>query len=188
MAWAVANSRACGHATGAHRERVQDAPLNASQRVAFGRMRDRELTRRWYSRASAWRGVRRHRLEFVVPVTEPMVLVSQVQRSGGTLMSQLFDGHPELHAHPDELYIGFPDKRYWPELDLSAKPSVWFEQLRERPADVAFRRGYRKYGRGSEADAPSHPFILPLGLQRNVFAAVCPHRPRSDRAVLNAYF
>ena len=46
------------------------------------------------------------RLEHLVPVTDPLVLVSQIQRSGGTLLSQLFDGHPECHAHPHELKIG----------------------------------------------------------------------------------
>ena len=37
----------------------------------------------------------RARLDHVVPVREPLVLISQIQRSGGTLLSQLFDGHPE---------------------------------------------------------------------------------------------
>ena len=31
-----------------------------------------------------------------VDVNVPLVLISQVQRSGGTLLSQLFDGHPEV--------------------------------------------------------------------------------------------
>ena len=30
-----------------------------------------------------------------MPVHEPLVLISQIQRSGGTLLSQLFDGDPE---------------------------------------------------------------------------------------------
>ena len=49
-------------------------------------------------------------VEHTRPVTSPLVLISQVQRSGGTLLSQLFDGHPELHAHPHELKIGYPTK------------------------------------------------------------------------------
>ena len=32
----------------------------------------------------------------------------------GTLLSQLFDGHPECHAHPHELRIGSPTSRHWP--------------------------------------------------------------------------
>ena len=45
-----------------------------------------------------------------MPVNQPLLLISQVQRSGGTLLSQLFDGHPQVHAHPHELKIGYPEK------------------------------------------------------------------------------
>jgi len=74
------------------------------------------------------------RLEHVVPVTEPLVLCSQVQRSGGTLLSQLFDGHPECHAHPHEIKIGWPREANWPPLDLD-RPEEWFERLFEKKAD-----------------------------------------------------
>ena len=43
------------------------------------------------------------RLDHLVEVREPLVLVSQVQRSGSTLLGQLFDAHPECHAHPYEI-------------------------------------------------------------------------------------
>ena len=59
-------------------------------------------------------------VEHIRPVTCPLVLISQVQRSGGTLLSQLLDGHPELHAHPHELKIGYPTKYTWPRIDLGA--------------------------------------------------------------------
>jgi hypothetical protein len=48
----------------------------------------------------------RHR--FLVPVREPLVLITQIQRSGGTLFAQLLDGHSKLHVHPSELHIGKP--------------------------------------------------------------------------------
>ena len=67
----------------------------------------------------------------LVPVREPLVLISQVQRSGGTLLSQLFDGHPEVHAHPGELHIG-PGKSHWPALDPDETPEAWFDALFER--------------------------------------------------------
>ena len=69
------------------------------------------------------------------------MLISQVQRSGGTLLSQLFDGHPEVHAHPHELYIGKPKKWDWPPLDLA------------RARDAGSRRCYEPLARrvGREA-------------------------------------
>ena len=48
---------------------------------------------------------------------QPIVLISQVQRSGGTLLSQMFDGHPNVFAHPHELQWGWPEKWDWPNFD-----------------------------------------------------------------------
>src|SRR5215212_2021070 len=88
------------------------------------------------------------RLERPVAVREPLVLISQIQRSGGTLLSQLLDAHPQLHAHPHELHIGYPrDKRDWPRLDLTRGPEEWFRALREAHVDRMLVGGYRKYAR-----------------------------------------
>ena len=43
----------------------------------------------------------------------PLVLIAQVKRSGGTLLSWLFDGHPEVFAFPHELKW----KDRWPQVD-----------------------------------------------------------------------
>jgi len=43
----------------------------------------------------------------------PLVLIAQIKRSGGTLLSRLFDGHPEVLAFPHELKW----KGQWPEVD-----------------------------------------------------------------------
>ena len=79
-----------------------------------------------------YRQLGRLRTDHVVPVREPMVLVSQIQRSGGTLLSRLFDGHPACHAHPYELKIGH--KARWPKLELDA-PESWFAALYEHMDD-----------------------------------------------------
>lgn len=68
----------------------------------------------------------RVRLEHLVEVTEPLVIISQIQRSGGTLLSQLFDGHPDCHAHPWELEIGYPHSRRWLPIELGS-PERWFD-------------------------------------------------------------
>ena len=59
-----------------------------------------------------YRALCRARLEHVVDVREPLVLISQAKRSGGTLLRQLFDGHPEFHAHGHELDIGLAGDLY----------------------------------------------------------------------------
>ena len=83
-------------------------------------------------------------LEHIQPVTVPLALISQVQRSGGSMLSQLFDGHPEVHAHPHELKVGYPRKHNWPPIDLNDHPDRWFEILFEDIVVRHFRYGYKK--------------------------------------------
>jgi hypothetical protein len=134
------------------------------------------------------------RLQHVVDVREPLVLVSQIQRSGGTLVSQLFDGHPQCHAHPYELKIGHPRKQDWPPLDLGAKPAIWFGILYEASAKKSFKEGYvkqgqavtRELGRGQVRE--SFPFIVPPALQWKVFEQCVSSWPiERERDVLDAY-
>ena len=105
------------------------------------------------------------RLRNCIEVREPLVLISQIQRSGGTLLSQLLDAHPQLHAHPHELHIGYPsDKRDWPALDLGDEPAEWFRRLREAHVDRWLVEGYRKYARKwvqyDDERLETFPFLL----------------------------
>ena len=116
----------------------------------------------------------RQRLEAPVEVHQPLVLISQIQRSGGTLLSQLLDDHPQLHAHPHELHIGYPsDKRDWPQLDLQAGPEEWFRRLREAHVDRMIVQGYRKYARKwvqyDDERLETFPFLLIPSLQQQLF-------------------
>jgi hypothetical protein len=128
----------------------------------------------------------RARLEHRVEVREPLVLVSQVQRSGGTLLSQLFDGHPECHSHPHELKIGYPRERFWPPIKLD-RPERWFGILFEERSIRNFRRGYRKSLKGRQDEV--FPFLFLPRLQKAIFdSCVEARQPESERAVLDCYF
>jgi hypothetical protein len=104
-------------------------------------------------------------LENLSPVTSPLALISQIQRSGGTLLAQLFDGHPEIHAHPHELKIGKPKKYIWPKIDLSDNFERWFYILFEDDIIEHFRGGYRKERKQDE----TFSFILLPSLQKKIF-------------------
>jgi hypothetical protein len=132
-----------------------------------------------------WRELVRTRLDHAVGVREPLVLVSQVQRSGGTLLSQLFDGHRECHVHPDELKIGSPRKWNWPPIDVS-QPGDWFGLLYEEAAGRHLTDGYRKSPR-PEAEQDLFPFLFLPRLQRALFDRAAEHA-QSERDVLDAYF
>ena len=105
--------------------------------------------------AEEYRALVDQRLAYLVPVREPLVLVSQIQRSGGTLLSQLFDGHPEVHAHPHELKIGYPREANWPSIDV-ADPAGTFERLFEKKALTHFVGGYQKRGAKLEDTITRH--------------------------------
>jgi hypothetical protein len=104
-------------------------------------------------------------LKHVAPVTEPLALISQIQRSGGSLLSQLFDGHPEIHAHPHELMMGDKKKYVWPRIDLNDRPERWFGILFEKMIIEHNIKGYKKGSR----DPQTFPFILVPSLQKALF-------------------
>ena len=141
----------------------------------------------WPSEEEEYRQLCTARLEHVVPVSEPLILVSQIQRSGGTLLSQLFDGHPECHAHPSEVYIGHPRKWDWPQLDLD-RPDSWFDLLYEPPVELHLREGYVKHKESRAFGHEVYPFLFLPGLQRSIFDACAAGPPAGERDVLDWYF
>src|SRR5581483_5653156 len=133
-----------------------------------------------------YRALVRARLAHVVPIAEPLVLISQIQRSGGTLLLQLLDGHPELHVDPYELKIGHPKKHNWPPLDL-AQPDRWFETLYFPGTAERLRRTERTRRPGSGRSV--FPYLFSPRLQKQVFdAAVAARPPATERGILDAFF
>jgi Sulfotransferase family len=124
----------------------------------------------------------RHGASGVLYVDQPLVLISQLPRSGGTYLSQLFDGHPQIWPHPHELKIGFPDKSDWPSFSVSEGARRIFSRLSETAtADYAFNPFYRK---GSER----HPILFAGGLKKIFSALFGAVNPQTSRDVLNIYF
>jgi Sulfotransferase family len=159
-------------------------------RPPFGRLETDRRKRPWerLSELEEYEALAQMRLEHLVPVREPLVLISQIQRSGGTLLSQLFDGHPEVHAHPHEICIGKPDKWDWPPLDLSA-PDTWFSTLHEPLLAEWVESGFVKdmTELRKDRDPDVFPFVFSLKLQREIFER-CAAGATSEREVLDAYF
>jgi hypothetical protein len=122
--------------------------------------------------------------ETVSPVTSPLVLISQIQRSGGSLLSQLFDGHPEVHPHPHELMLGYKKKYVWPRIDLNEHPECWFRILFESMVIKHTKEGYKK---GKE-DKESFPFIFNPYRQHKIFLEYIDSAPSLTlRTVFDAY-
>lgn len=156
------------------------APQSLWKRLAHRRRRHRAF----HGRLANLEDLRRNGVRFARPVDQPLILISQIQRSGGTLLSQLFDGHPACYAHPHELKIGYPDKFTWPALDVRESPDRLFDRLFEDKHIKLMRVGYSK-GRGDSAI----PFCFIPSLQRDIFINVLSHvQAPTERDIFNAYF
>ena len=79
-------------------------------------------------------------------------------------MAQLFDGHPDVLAHPHELKIGYPNKRIWPPTDI-ADLDEQFRVLFELNNIEFFESGYTK---GRHNSYRMNFFLMPQ-LQRELF-------------------
>jgi hypothetical protein len=122
----------------------------------------------------------------LVDVREPFVLISQIQRSGGTLLTQLFDGHPECHVHPGELEIGYPRKSIWPVLPLDDGPDRCFDVLYEEKSHKWLRDMLN--GRGTRIDDDRPRYFLPR-LQKAIYdRCVAAWSADTPRAVFDAFF
>jgi hypothetical protein len=121
------------------------------------------------------------------PVEQPLVLISEVQRSGGSLLCQLFDGHPQVYTHHHELKIGVFSKLIWPEFSPEESPHDLFFKLYEYNIIKHFKYGFAK-GRLNKDNARRHKICLPPRLQYDIFLNYLAQRPhRTRRDVLNAY-
>mgnify|MGYP000740060287 CR=1 FL=1 len=134
------------------------------------------------------------RLKYRQPVRKPLLLISQIQRSGGTLMSQLFDGHSQLHVHPGELNIGRPKKWHYPQVDLSMKPGKIYDLYNEeRQTKEYIDDGYQKPGKSHEKPdtnsvLKSLPFLFSLELQKKLFQQFMEDFKVTDnRGMMDAY-
>jgi len=171
------------------------AALRASRRGYREKLRDAREQLRRLRHLTAVPEYRTSKRKWAVPVDQPMLLISQIQRAGGTLLSRLFDAHPECFAHPMELKWGRPAKWNWPSFDADAA-------LTERGAfalldEMWLRKmirygGYSKYPQWDGVDKPAHrpryPFAFDRQLQLELFAdAYTSRRIGSRRDVLNAY-
>ena len=170
----------------ARRPSQPDGPRRCSTRPSK-RSRPSEGRVRSARRARGLPGARPRPARAPRPGREPLVLISQIQRSGGTLLCQLFDGHPECHVDPYELKIGHPKKHNWPPLDLSRPETLVRDALLPR---------HRRAPPPHRADAPPGrgPRRLPVPLprrgsrRRSSTRASRRGRPRANATCSTAYF
>jgi Sulfotransferase family len=144
---------------------------------------------RYFSRAVSGRAANLDDIEAFIlanPVVmrAPMILISQVQRSGGTLLAQLFDSHPQVAAYPDELRFGEIGDA-WPPLTGELDAERTFRALFDPKVVRMMSKGFAKGAR----DPMRQPFFLVPRLQYASFMHLCrSHAPSNSRAMFDAFF
>ena len=116
----------------------------------------------------------------------PLILVSQLPRSGGSLLSQLLDGHPQLLVCPWEMTIGYPVKNDWPLLDVRDTPDRLFAKLFDAELGYLAKKGYRKRGKVKQNGRQLKFEYSPLDHYLS-FVGSLPRSP-TQRTVLDTYF
>jgi len=113
----------------------------------------------------------------------PLILISQLSRSGGSLFSQLLDGHPQIMLYPHEFSFTAPTKSSWPQIDPDSDPQSLFTALHNAKFDTLAETGYKK-GRDFDHRIP-FPYRPAVHCER--FVAALPAPPRTRRVVMDAY-
>ena len=123
-------------------------------------------------------------LRHISPVTEPLVLISQVAYSGGSLLGRLLDGHPNLHTYPHSFAVDAPEKDSWPKIDITGNPEEWLNIFSKKTAAFGIREGFKQ----GKKDSSRFPFIcLPI-LERQIFTQYLESvQPLNARHVFDAH-
>jgi hypothetical protein len=100
----------------------------------------------------------------VVRVDQPLVLITQAQRSGGTLVQRLLDGHPQCHVFPFQ-FRGI-DRAI---RDGVAEPLEAWRALYNSKLVARSRHGHRQQKHGVLDDENVFPFRLPPDLHRALY-------------------
>ncbi len=124
------------------------------------------------------------RLERLEPVTQPLCLISQLPRSGGTLLMRLFDGHPQCHVFPHE-FGGEVSKEIDPEWSAE---QAW-AAIHPPGMESYFKRGYAVVQRKNSPTKAkvAFPLLVVPSLQKQIFLESYP-KEFTERAVFSAYY
>jgi hypothetical protein len=129
--------------------------------------------------------------EDINEVKAPMILISEVQRSGGTLLSQLFDGHHNCLVHPSEIMINH-SKYIWPNIDMNNSCDIVFKLLKLKEEHMIHKfliNRYSKLSAGRGEKIKTLPFCFDKKKFNYFFSMLCSSsKPSTQREALNKYF
>lgn len=110
-------------------------------------------------------------------IDKELILIAPIQRSGGTLLSQLFDNHSELFNYPSELILTKPKWDWDKNLNFSSMAT----SLKRR----ILSQNYDKLGAGEISYKTRNKFIFNPFVEKKIFKSL---KGNSLRSKFNAYF
>ena len=120
----------------------------------------------------------------IVRVDQPLFLISQAQRSGGTLLLRLLDGHPQCHVAPFQMRGLDAAAKRPPETLGEAWRMLWDPKLARR-----YEEGHRQRKNDVLRDEEIFSFELEPELQRKIFDACAgAHAVPTLRDFFDCYF
>lgn len=119
---------------------------------------------------------RKFKLSKIYKINHNLVLISQIQRSGGSLLSQLFDGHSKILAYPSELILTDP-KWDW------TKKFIFYCFKQQNIKKYSLNKNYNKPG--SIKWNKKYYFNFNLFLQKKIFDEI---KKKDLRLNFDAYF
>jgi hypothetical protein len=121
--------------------------------------------------------------DHIVRVDQPLLLISQAQRSGGSLLLRLLDGHPECNVVPFQLR-GLDEVAKRPPTNLE---EAW-KEFHDPKLALRYEAGHRQRKHDILRDEETFSFDLQPELQRAIFDACTGCREPSLRNLFDCYF
>ena len=112
-------------------------------------------------------------------IDKDLVLIGQIQRSGGTLLGQLFDDHSELLNYPAELILTEQKSDWSKNLNFST-----IEQNQHLKKNI-ISQNYEKLSKGTVNHKTRNKFIFNPFIEKKIFKSLKTNDLRSN---FNAYF
>ena len=113
-------------------------------------------------------------------INQDLIIIAQIQRSGGTLLSQLFDSHPEIHSYPSELRLTNPKYDWTEKFNFI---TFFNDRLL---VSSAKKNDYKKDGSGLKKVLNKNEFKFDFFSQKIIFESQ--KNKNNLRDNLNAYF
>ena len=122
----------------------------------------------------------------IIKINQDLILIGQIQRSGGSLLTQLFDSHKNLYTYPNELILS--KSRYqWSKNNIYNTLSV-----NEGMRINYLKNNYTKLGPLKPHKVAKNTFNFNPFLEKKIFSSLFnglkKNQKNNFRTVLNIYF